>query len=239
MLISFDDDRASDSPYIERVWRCHSERAGTFLSVASNHWEMVVTFLQGRSIVTLRGPETKPTEVPCPADGEWLAIRFKAGTFMPQMPAHALIDSLGRNLPQVTKRAFLLDGRKWELPTFDNAETFVARLVNKGLVARDPEITAAVLGEPTALTTRSSQRRFLQVTGMTHNRFRQIDRARFAVNLLKEGLPIADVVWQCGFYDHAHLTRSLRQWIGLTPTRVASADTQLSFLYKTDGFSLR
>jgi methylphosphotriester-DNA--protein-cysteine methyltransferase len=142
-------------------------------------------------------------------------------------------------LPQVAQRSFLLDGRNWELPTFDNAETFVARLVNKHLVARDPEITAAVQGEPTALTTRSSQRRFVQVTGMTHSSFRQIGRARFAVNLLKEGVPIADVVWQGGFYDHAHLTRSLRQWIGLTPTMIASADTQLSFLYKTDGFMFR
>jgi hypothetical protein len=200
---------------------------------------MVITFLQGRSMVTLRGPETKPTEVPCPADGEWLAIRFKAGTYMPQLPAHALIDSLGINLPQVAKRSFLLDGRKWELPTFDNAETFVARLVNKNLVARDPEITAAVQGEPTALTTRSSQRRFLQITGMTHSSFRQIERARFAVNLLREGAPIADVVWQSDFYDHAHLTRSLRHWIGLTPTMIASAETQLSFLYKTEGFTLR
>jgi hypothetical protein len=37
------DDRPSDSPFVERVWRCHSERAGRFLSVASSHWEMVVT----------------------------------------------------------------------------------------------------------------------------------------------------------------------------------------------------
>ena len=85
MLISFDNDRASDSPLIERVWSCHSERSGTFLSVASCHWEWVVTRIQGQSIVTVRGPETKPTQVPCPADGEWLAIRFKAGTFMPQL----------------------------------------------------------------------------------------------------------------------------------------------------------
>jgi len=30
MLISFDDNRLSDSPFIERVWRAHSERAGLF-----------------------------------------------------------------------------------------------------------------------------------------------------------------------------------------------------------------
>jgi hypothetical protein len=143
VIISFDNDRASDSSFIERVWRCHSERAGIFLSVASSHWEMVITRLEGKSIVTLRGPETKPTEVTCPANGEWLAIRFKAGTFMPQFPVHRLVNNVGVNLPQASKRAFLLDGGKWEFPTFDNAETFVKRLVNKGLVARDPEVTAA------------------------------------------------------------------------------------------------
>ena len=238
-LISFDNDRASDSPLIERVWRCHSERAGIFLSVASSHWEMVITRLNGKSIVTLRGPETRPTEVLCPANGEWLAIRFKAGTFMPQLPAHRLMNNPGVNLPQLSPRSFLLDGRKWEFPTFDNAESFVNRLVNKGVVARDPEITAALRSEPTTISTRSAQRRFLQVIGMTHNTLRQIERARFALNLLREDVAIADVVWQCGFYDHAHLTRSLRRWIGITPTEINRADTQLSFLYKTEGFLLR
>jgi AraC-like DNA-binding protein len=239
VIITFDNDRASDSPFIERVWRCHSERAGMFLSVASSHWEMVITRLQGKSTLTLRGPETKPTEMLCPADGEWLAIRFKAGTFMPQLPVHRLVNNRGVNLPSVSKRTFLLDGGKWEFPTFDNAESLVKRLVNEGLVARDPEITAALLGEPATISTRSEQRRFLQVVGMTHNTLRQIERARFAVNLLREGVPIADAVWQCGFYDHAHLTRSLRQWIGKSPTDINRANTQLSFLYKTEGFPLR
>ena len=239
MLICFDNDRASDSPLIERVWSCHSTRAGTFVSIASCHWEMVISRLEGQSIVTVRGPETKPTEVPCPANGEWLAIRFKAGTFMPQLPVSRLMNSLGVNLPQVSKRRFLLDGRKWEFPTFENAESFVNRLVDRGLVTCDPEITAALMGEPATFSTRSAQRRFLRVVGMTHTSLRQIERARFAVNLLREGVPIADVVWQCGFFDHAHLTRSLRQWIGITPTKITCAETQLSFLYKTEGFPLR
>lgn len=236
-FISFDDHRASDSPFIERVWRCHSERAGTFRSVASSHWEMVITRLQGQATVTLRGPETRSSEVQCPADGEWLAIRFKAGTFMPQLPVQQLLNNLGVNLPQVSQRRFLLAGDKWELPAFDNAEVFVARLVNQGLIRRDPAVTAALAGESSALSTRSAQRRFLQVIGMSHNNVRQIERARYAVNLLQEGLPIADVVWQCGFYDHAHLAHSLQRWMGIAPTQVMA--TQLSFLYKTDGFSLR
>lgn len=67
MFIIF-DDRPSDSPFVERVWRCHSERAGAFLSVASIHWEIVVTRLAGATMLTVRGPETRSTELHCPAD---------------------------------------------------------------------------------------------------------------------------------------------------------------------------
>jgi hypothetical protein len=35
MFILF-DDRPSDSPFIERVWRCHSERGGLFYSIAAS-----------------------------------------------------------------------------------------------------------------------------------------------------------------------------------------------------------
>lgn len=239
MLIHFDRDRVSDSPYIERVWTSHTERAGTFLSVASCHCELVITRLHGQSIVTLRGPETQPSHVPCPADGEWLAIRFKAGTFMPQLPVQRLINNLGVNLPQLSERMFLLEGRRWELPTFENAESFVQRLANKGLLARDPEVTAWLDDELPELSTRTRQRRFQSVVGMSHTSLRQIERARFAVQLLRERISIADVVWRCGYYDHAHLTRSLRRWIGIPPSSIHDSPIQLSFLYKTEGLAGR
>jgi hypothetical protein len=238
-LIHFDNDRYSDSPFIERVWSSYSERAGPFLSVASSHWEIVISRLQGQSIVTVRGPETLPTQVQCPADGEWVAIRFKAGTFMPRFPVCQLVNNFGINFPQVSKRYFLLEGARWELPTFDNAESFVGQLVNKGLISRDPEVTAVLQNGPTSLSTRSAQRHFLQITGMTHQTMRQIERARFAVQLLTKGVSIADAVWLCGFYDQAHLTRSLQKWIGLTPVKIARAEIQLSFLYKTERLPLR
>src|SRR5262249_45734526 len=101
MFIIF-DDRPSDSPFVERVWRCHSERAGTFLSVAASHWEMVVTRLRGKIMLTVRGPETHAAPVECPAEGEWLGIRFKLGTFMPQLPPRNLIDRRDVTLPQMT-----------------------------------------------------------------------------------------------------------------------------------------
>jgi methylphosphotriester-DNA--protein-cysteine methyltransferase len=68
---------------------------------------------------------------------------------------------------------------------------------------------------------------------MTHGQFRQIERARHATNLLREGTPILDTVHEAGYFDQAHLTRSLRALIGETPARVMRHDAQLSFLYKT------
>src|SRR5262249_22036226 len=102
------DDRPSDSPLVERVWRCYSERADTFHSIAASHWEMVVTRHQGKTTLTVRGPETKATTMECPAEGEWVGIRFKLGTFMPLLPARNLSDQRDVTLPGATSRSFWL-----------------------------------------------------------------------------------------------------------------------------------
>ena len=233
MFIVFDAERPSDSPFVERVWRAHSERSGRFLSVASPHWEMVVSRVAGTTTLTVRGPETRASEIQCPADGEWFAIRFKAGTFMPQLPVLRLIDGNDVTLPEAGTRKFRLDGSAWEYPSFESAETFVARLAGVGLIARDSAVEAALQGEPHALSRRSAQRHFLQATGMTHAALRQIERARHATHLLRRGVSIADTVHETGFFDQAHLTRSLKRLIGLTPAKVARGERQLSFLYNT------
>jgi AraC-like DNA-binding protein len=227
------EDRTSDSPVIERVWRCHSTRGGQFLSVASPHWELTVTRLAGQTTVTVRGPETRPTWAECPANGEWLSVRFKLGTSMRDLPVSALIDRNDVNLPSASCDAFWLDGSRWTIPDFDDVETFVTRLVRGGLVLRDSLVEAALHGDPQALSRRTAQRRFLRATGMTQAMLQQIERARYAATLLQEGLPIAEVAQEAGFFDQAHLTRSLRRLIGQTPASIARGSEQLSFLYKT------
>jgi AraC-like DNA-binding protein len=227
------DDRPSDSPFIERVWRCRSERAGRFLSVASSHWEMVVTRYRGETTLTVRGPETKATVIDCPPEGAWLGIRFRFGTFMPQLPVPKLLDGSDVNLPGASDRSFWLNGSAWEFPSFENAEAFVARLVRERLIVRDFAVEAALRSERPALSLRSAQRHFLQATGMTHSTYRQIERARYATNLLRQGVPILDAVHEAGFFDQAHLTRSLKHLIGQTPAKIMRREEQLSFLYKT------
>ncbi|HTE46022.1 MAG TPA: helix-turn-helix domain-containing protein [Gemmatimonadaceae bacterium] len=228
------DERPSGSPFVERIWSSHSEHAGTLVSVASNHCEMVVTRHEGNTTLTLRGPETRATTIAYPAGAEWVGIRFSPGSFMPQYPARRLMDRNDVNLPRVTRRSFRLEGSVWEYPDFENAETFVARLIRSGLLVRDPAVAAALHGEVPALSRRSAQRHFLHATGMTHTTFRKIERARYAARLLRQGVSIADTIHEAGYYDQAHLTRSLRTLIGETPARIGRHESQLSFLYKTE-----
>src|SRR5262245_46798139 len=107
MLIAF-EDRPSDSAVVERVWRSRSEASGRFCSMATANWVMVVTRHEGRVFLTVRGPETKASVAECPADGEWIGIHFKVGTFMPLMPNLALRDRHDATLPDVSGRAFWL-----------------------------------------------------------------------------------------------------------------------------------
>ena len=228
------EERASDHPFVERVWRCHSERADRFLSVAANNFEMAITRLRGKSFLTLRGPETTATTMDCPAEGEWVCIRFKVGTFMPCFLPGSLRDHKDVTLPPATNCSFWLNGSAMEYPDFENAETFVKRLVRLGLVSRDPVVEDTLLRRTGELSLRSAQRHFLRSTGITYATFRQVERARYATNLLREGVPIFDVVVGAGYFDQAHLTRSLSHFIGQTPSRIIEGQKQLSFLYKTN-----
>jgi hypothetical protein len=194
---------------------------------------MVVTRYEGRTSLTIRGPETKATTADCPADGEWFAIRFKLGTFMPLLRPDELRDRNDVTLPDATSRSFWLNGSTWAYPDSENAEIFVGRLVHAGLIAVDHSVEGALRSQPQEWTLRTTQRRILQATGLTHSTIRQIERARHATNLLKQGVSILSAVYEAGYYDQAHLTRSLKRFIGQTPAQIIRAEQQLSFLYNT------
>lgn len=194
---------------------------------------MAVTRHRGKTFLTLRGPETKATTADCLAEGEWLGIRFKLGTFMPQLTPGSLRDRRDVTLPAAVSHSFWLNGSAWEYPDFENAETFVARLAQKGVIARNASVDAALRGRPGTLSRRSAQRHFLQATGITHCTVRQIERARHATNLLRRGVSILETVQGAGYFDQAHLTRSLKYLIGQTPAEIMRGKQQLSFLYKT------
>jgi hypothetical protein len=235
MIFNF-EERLSDSPFVDRIWRTQSERTGDFLSVAASQWEMVVSKYQGETTITVRGPETRATSIHVNLlGGEFFGILFKYGAFMPRFPVSNLVDR-DLDLPDASSKSFWLNGSAWQFPNYENADTFVERLVREDLFVWDPLIECVLRGEHEALSPRSIQRRFVQATGLTQGSIRKIERARYATILLQQGVSILDTVERAGYSDQAHLTRSLKHLIGKTPTQIInkSEPEQMSLLFKTE-----
>jgi Helix-turn-helix domain len=233
MFLTF-EDRPSNSPYVERLWHSCSTTGGPFYSMAEGNLELVVTRLGGFTQVTLRGPVTQAATVDCPANGQWFAIRFRVGTYFPGLATSQLLNGRSLHLPTTRDGRFWLGGEAWEVPGYANAEVFVARLAQRGLMTLEPVVEAAIEGAPRLLSRRSVQRHFLRATGITYAQFRKIERARHAVELLRNGMDVLDVVHQAGYFDQPHLTRSLKYLIGQTPMKISRNEAQLSFSYKTE-----
>lgn len=231
MTISF-DDRPSDSPLVDRVWRSHSEGGGSFTSMAASHCLLVVTKRHGTITMELQGPETKATPALYPADGEWLGIQLKLGAFMPRFPVHQLVDD-AVFFPPATGQSFWLDGSAWQFPDYENADTFVDRLARRGLLVYEPVVDTVLYRRPHHLSLRSMQRHFLQATGLSRSAALLINRARHATVLLQQGASVHDAVYAAGYADQSHLIRSLRRFIGQTPTRLVAQSEALSFLFYT------
>jgi AraC-like DNA-binding protein len=230
------DERLSDSPFVERVWRSYSVQSGNFISMADVHWGIVITRSKGKITVTIRGPETKASTAYCIPDAEFIGIQFKPGTIMPNFPAKMLMDRQDVNLPDANSQSFYLNGSAWQLFDYENADSFVKKLTREGLLLHDPVIDATLQGQIPDVSLRTVQRRFLNATGQTNTLIFQINRARQAAALLKEGVSILDTVEQTGFFDQSHLTNSLKTYVGQTPAQILSENRPdpLSFLYQTE-----
>jgi len=91
--------------------------------------------------------------------------------------------------------------------------------VRDDVLVRDPLVNAALQDQVPEMASRTVRHRFLRATGLTQNHILQFERVQQAVTLLGQGLSILDVVYQLGYYDQPHLTRSMKRFIGKTPAQ--------------------
>jgi hypothetical protein len=209
------ETRSSDSPWIDSVWTCLSERVAEMTSVATETFGLVFWKQEGTAYAGITGPESHCGTAPVPVDAAFVGIQFAVGTSLRAVAAASLVDS-GILLPDATSRTFRLDGARWETPHPDDAEALVGRLVRDGVLVRDPLVADALRGHRPAATDRTLERRFRAATGLTRGAVRQITRARTAALLLTAGEYPSDVVDKLGYYDEPHLARALRRYVGRT-----------------------
>jgi len=188
-------------------------------SVASETWGLVFWRQGAASYAAATGPETRAGSAPVPEEADFVGIQFALGTSLRIAPASSLVDS-GIELPVASRSRFWLGADRWEMPTADDAERFVARLVAVGALVRDSLVQEVLDGRPFDGTTRTLERRFRAATGLTRGAIVQIERARAAADLLVAGCATTDVVERLGFYDEPHLARALRRYVGRTATQL-------------------
>jgi len=215
--------RASDSPLVARITRVRFEADWRGVTTPDGCWDIIVRRVAGRLELLQTGLITRPVPLVYAAGDEYLSISFRPGVFMPALPGKAMVDR-GLVRPTPSRRTFRLEQDELEIPTFDNAEGLIDRLVGRGLIVRDEIVEGVVEGRPRAIHPRSVQRHFLESMGLTAKRLEQIQRACRAVELLAKGQRAVEVAMTLGYADQSHLTRALKAIMGHTPGQLAKTE---------------
>ena len=216
------EQRVSDSPYVEAITHGWTVSQGSTIRPAECNWHMVFVKEHGRTHSLAVGPLATAGVASWGEGAEILWIRFKIGVFMPHLPVRDLLD-VEKSLPGAEGKSFWLKSATWELPDFENADTFVNRLVRDEVLVLDPVVDAMLQDQLPNISSRTMRHHFLRAAGLTRSRIFQMKQAQQATALLQQGSSILDTVHEAGYFDQPHLTRALKQFIGYTPAQIAQS----------------
>ena len=79
----------------------------------------------------------------------------------------------------------------------------------------------SALAEKHCMTIRELQRRFKQQIGIGPKEFSNITRYQFAHAIIQNGVSnrsLLDIAFECGYYDHSHLTNEFKRFTGIVPS---------------------
>ncbi|MFC5139791.1 helix-turn-helix domain-containing protein [Actinomycetospora rhizophila] len=224
------DAVTGDIPLVQRVWTAHCDAETGFTSVAKSTSMIAFARTAGGTTVHLRGPETRATALGCPEGSEFFGVELQLGAFVPLFRPVGLADLNDVVLPTLPGGRFVLDKEDWEMPTPQNVDVFVARLLRAGLLRRDPLVEDIRHGErPPPVSERTAQLRFRRAVGISRRKLVSIEQARHVARLLAAGGSIADAVTAGGYYDQPQLARAMRWATGHTPGELRSGASFLAF----------
>ncbi len=214
--------RPVDSPLVESISSVRFTATGQTLMQPDGCWDIAIIKRGDETLVLRTGLTTRPVVYEHEAGDEQLVVTFKPHSFMPLMPGEVMRD-VGVMLEKFGRGEFWIGTDVREIPTFENADVFVERLVRDGIVANNELVASVVDGQPKAMTERTMQRHFLKTTGLTYKHFTLVQRAQHAVAMLQMGRPAVDVALALGFSDQAHMINSLKVIMGQTPKQIVRA----------------
>lgn len=89
------------------------------------------------------------------------------------------------------------------------------------------QVKLNVLAKRYFTTERQLERQFRQQIGVSPKEFLNLTRFKCAFGKIQHNpkhRSLADIAWECGYYDHAHLTRDFKRYAGVAPTGLILSD---------------
>src|SRR4051812_20416455 len=212
-----------DLPLAQRVWSATCDVPTVFASAAKAS-SMIAFARHGDGVtVHVRGPETAGTSLTCAAGWEFFGVELRLGAHLPPFPPAGLTDLNDALLPTLPGDRIRLDNRDWEMPTAQNVDVFLDRLVRAGLLVFDPLVDDIRHGErPRGMSERIAQIRFRRAVGISHRKLVSIEQAHHAAQLLTAGGSIADGGPPGGHYHQPQTARGVRGGAGHPPGGVGA-----------------
>lgn len=206
--------RTSTNPLIDRIWHTQNITDGVYIATPDCAWDLLALQLpDGSRTMMLAGQQTKYLEVPYTAGTSAVVISFAASAYLAGFKGDELVDATIM-LPNDDSGRFILLGHAFEFPSYDTAEELIVAIVGAGILKQDDVVASVLEGQPKAMSSRTMQRHFHEVTGMSRKTLDKIRRAQDAVRMLQEGTATAEVAAEVGYTDQSHLTKDLKKIMG-------------------------
>ncbi len=210
--------RPSESPFANDITHSLTTDKGKLYVMPDGRWDLMIVWSKGKTnVIVMNGPMLQAAHIPYEGEAEMLVITFDPSTYM---ISDRFFNKGMHNLPVLGNHAMKIGSDVIEIPTFDNADIFIQHLYHRGILGQDNVVTDVLNSASLSISDRTKQRHFLQVTGMTHDYYTQIQRAQKAYDLLCQGERAIDVAYDMGFSDQFHLSKSLKKILGQTPTQI-------------------
>jgi hypothetical protein len=206
--------RLSTSALIDRVWHTSNISDGIYIATPDCAWDLLaIRQADGSRVMMLAGQQTRYQEVPYTAGTSAVVISFTASAYLVGLKGDELVDA-GIMLPNDESGRFILLNHAFEFPEYETAEKLVSSMVGAGILKQDDVVASVLEGHPKAMSDRTMQRHFHEVTGISRKALGKIRRAQDAVKMLQAGTATAEVAAEVGYTDQSHLTKDLKVIMG-------------------------
>lgn len=213
------EDKQIDSQSIDKIWHTITISDGIYTANLDGNWDIIITKGPHFVSVSVNGIGKEAVSVPYVAGIESIGIALKPGVFLRDHKGKDIVDS--QHVLVEGDVSFVDIGSfRFSIPNFDSAEAFIIELAASGVLLTD-EIVASLKSQNTKLASKRTMRRHVsETTGLTPHFLNQIERAKYAANLLQQGTSIAQVALDAGYSDQSHMTKSVKKIMGVTPAQL-------------------